>query len=336
MKSVVVTTINPPTEAVLAIAEGAQQHGWRFVIIGDRKSPPGYAVAGGDYLDLAAQAATALAFAQAVPAGHYARKNVGYLIAIEARSELILETDDDNIPRDGFWRERTLSHDVPVIEGDQWVNIYRAFSSALIWPRGLPLDQVAIAGSALRAVPSRAIDCPIQQGLADGDPDVDAIYRLLLPLPISFDKEPPLAIAGRASCPFNSQNTSWYPQAYPLLYLPFHCSFRMTDIWRSFVAQCIAQAHGWGILFHDATMFQQRNEHDLMKDFADEVVGYLNNAAIMRRLRDLPLSGRPAAMLDDLVLCYEELIRLDVVGSAERALISAWRTDIERVGSWIV
>ena len=29
-------------------------------------------------------------------------------------------------------------------------------------------------------------DCPIQQGLADRNPDVDAIYRLILPLPFSF------------------------------------------------------------------------------------------------------------------------------------------------------
>ena len=55
---------------------------------------------------------------------------------------------------------------------------------------------------------------------------------------------------------------------YPLLYLPAYCSFRMTDIWRSFVAQRIAWENGWRLLFHGPTMEQERNVHDLMKDFA--------------------------------------------------------------------
>ena len=55
-------------------------------------------------------------------------------------------------------------------------------------------------------------------------------------------------------CPFNSQNTAWWRDAVPLLYLPAYCSFRMTDIWRSFVAQRIAWENGWRLLFHEPTI----------------------------------------------------------------------------------
>src|SRR5438270_335676 len=79
----------------------------------------------------------------------------------------------------------------------------------------------------------KEIYCPIQQGLADENPDVDAIYRLAFPLPLTFRTDRRIALGGSAWCPFNSQNTTWTREAFPLLYLPSYCSFRMTDIWRS-------------------------------------------------------------------------------------------------------
>src|ERR1700691_4694073 len=96
----------------------------------------------------------------------------------------------------------------------------------------------------------------------------------------------PIALLG-ACCPFNSQNTTWFKEAFPLLYLPYYCSFRMTDIWRSFVAQRIAWTCGWPVLFHQSTMRQERNDHNLMNDFRDEISGYNNNALICNSLKEL-------------------------------------------------
>ena len=141
--------------------------------------------------------------------------------------------------------------------------------------------------------PLQKILAPIQQGLADLNPDVDAIYRLTQPLPVSFQKEPKRIALGHGSiCPFNSQNTTWFREAFPLMYLPSYCSFRMTDIWRSFVAQRIAWTCGWNILFHEATVWQERNEHAIIKDFKDEISGYCNNREIMDRLMQLDLKER--------------------------------------------
>jgi len=105
----------------------------------------------------------------------------------------------------------------------------------------------------------------------------------------------------------------------------------MTDIWRSFVVQRILHESGKGILFHEATVWQDRNEHDLMKDFADEVVGYLNNRRIRDRLLALPISGKPEHGGEDLERCYGELIQMDLVGAEERSLIHAWRNDLEEI-----
>jgi hypothetical protein len=173
--------------------------------------------------------------------------------------------------------------------------------------------------------------CPIQQGLADGNPDVDAIYRMVFPLPLQFDRIGALALSSGSWCPFNSQNTTWFPEAFALLYLPAFCSYRMTDIWRSFVAQRIAWENDWSILFHNATVQQQRNDHDLMRDFADEVPGYLHNRRIAEVLGSLTLRRGPLAIPENLLRCYEALMRMDLVGKEEIALVEAWNDDIRKL-----
>jgi hypothetical protein len=177
-------------------------------------------------------------------------------------------------------------------------------------------------------LPEEDVDCPIQQGLADGNPDVDAIYRMILPLPISFRTQRQVALTQGVWSPFNSQNTTWLPKAYPLLYLPSYCSFRMTDIWRSLVAQRIAWENRWSVLYRSADVTQERNEHDLMKDFADEVPGYLYNRTIGERLMQLDLEAGTENIGENLISCYEELIRMAVVSAEEMNLVKAWIRDI--------
>lgn len=330
--AVVVTTINHPTHAVNEIMAGASRLSARFHIVGDTKSPADFTLPGADYLDIDAQIATGFRFAALCPTRHYARKNIGYLDAIRAGATVIIETDDDNIPRDGFWAPRTRRVDAPLVADAGWCNVYRYFSDAPIWPRGLPLNEVQAPVPPLPSAVTTGIDCPIQQGLADENPDVDAIYRLVLPLPQSF-RDGEVALGKGVWCPFNSQNTTFWKPAFPLLYLPYHCSFRMTDIWRSFVAQRIGWENGWSLLFHGATVYQERNEHDLMRDFADEVPGYLHNERIRRTLEDLDLGAGEAAIPDNLMRCYRALIALDLVGKDEEPLLAAWLEDLAQLAA---
>ena len=202
------------------------------------------------------------------------------------------------------------------------MNVYRYFTRTHVWPRGFPVDLAA------SPVPdtsgTRKGHFPIQQGLADGNPDVDAIFRMVLPGPdIRFDNGK-IALESGTWCPFNSQNTTWFREAFPLMYLPSYCSFRMTDIWRSFVAQRIAWTCGWEILFHGPTVYQERNVHNLMNDFADEVPGYLNNGLIAQKLAALDLPQGTQNITDNLIRCYELLISMGVVGEEERELVREW------------
>jgi hypothetical protein len=331
--ALVVTSINPPNAILRALAEGAVKAGVDFILAGDTKSPADFALDGCVFLDLAAQCATGLASAAACPTRHYARKNIGYLAAIQRGARLIIETDDDNWPAADFFASRSSVERVRGVIGAGWANVYRYFSEATIWPRGLPLDAVHAPLPVYDTLPMDERLCPIQQGLADENPDVDAIYRLILPLPQSFRRDRRVAIGADTWCPFNSQNTTWWPEAFPLLYLPAHCSFRMTDIWRSLVAQRIAAENGWWILFHGPTVRQERNEHSLMRDFADEVPGYLHNRAIVTALAAVSLRAGREHLGENLRSCYEALVALGVVPYAELALVDAWLSDLRALGA---
>jgi hypothetical protein len=329
--AVVVTTINRPTPAVLALNSGSAALDARFVVIGDSKSPPDFTLEGAHYLDLAAQRETGFRFAAICPERHYARKNIGYLVAAAAGATVIIETDDDNLPEDGFWAPRERMVRAPLVTEPGWCNVYSYFSDEMIWPRGLPLDRVKAVPPPLGAPGGALLDCPIQQGLAQDNPDVDALYRLLLKLPVRF-RDGRVVLGKGVWCPFNSQNTTTWQEAFPLLYLPYHCSFRMTDIWRSFIAQRIGWENGWNVLFHDATVVQDRNEHDLMRDFAEEVPGYLHNERIRRLLEDLPLDGGTHALGDNLRRCYRALIEAELIGVEEEPLLDAWLHDLAQLG----
>jgi hypothetical protein len=327
--TLVVTTIQQPNDVMIALATGAVKSGWSFVVIGDKKGPSAFNLPEVNFYDLQRQATLDFSYAKFCPVGHYARKNIGYLIAMASGADVIVETDDDNFPLEEFFAPRERNSSAQASNGEGWINIYRYFHKSNIWPRGFPLRYIHAPTSSLTT--PELISAPIQQGLADQNPDVDAIYRLVAELPVNFDTASNIVLNEGQYCPYNSQNTTTFKEAFPLLYLPAHCSFRMTDIWRSLVAVRICHAFGWKVLYHRPTVYQKRNDHDLMRDFADEIDGYLYNEAIVALLKGLNLSKSMGAIIDNLRVCYNALTREGYVGPGEMDLLEAWLQDIKSI-----
>ncbi len=325
-KFIIITTINYPTEGVKKIATTCQD--WNILIIGDKKTPSNWNWEGIEFLSVQAQIILDSAFAQACPFNHYARKNIGYLQAIQSGAKIIAETDDDNIPYDGFLNVVDRYVEGQLVQKSGWENVYTHFIDTKIWPRGFPLEYINQSlknKSSLGKIST--FDCPIQQYLADGDPDVDAVYRLTTQAETKFRSNTVILSEG-TFCPFNSQNTIFWPEAYPLLYLPSFVSFRMTDIWRSFVAQICLYKLGKSIAFCEATVFQERNAHSLIGDFKDEVSGYLNNVKIVELLSELPLSDSPDRVGENLRMCYEKLVKVEIISPQELNLVDLWLKDL--------
>jgi hypothetical protein len=328
--AVVITSIAGDTHAVLKqYAKECAEHEAAFIVVGDTKSPIEFNLPGCDFYSLSRQTSLDFSMVPLLPERHYARKNLGYLIAIKNGIDIIVETDDDNIPLPEFWSPRAKRAHAQSIADCGWVNVYSYFSRHPIWPRGFSLEHIRRVSPQLGAL--KEVHAPVQQGLADDNPDVDAIYRLTQPLPLRFERRDNVGLQPRAVCPFNSQNTTWFAEAFPLLYLPSYCSFRMTDIWRSFVAQRIMWEYNWTLLFHNSTVRQERNDHSLIADFQDEISGYLNNDKIMNALASLKLPGGVQSINDHLLICYEELVALGFIDAKELPLLATWISDLEQI-----
>ncbi len=329
--AIVITSVSAPNISLQSIADGALKHHCDLIVVGDVSSPPDFEMAGCRFFDLKQQRQTCLHFSEHCPMYSYARKNIGYLMAMGSGAEIIIDMDDDCIPCESFWNDRKRRCTVPFVKDAGWVNVYHYFTEEFIWPRGFPLRKVRCSPPLLESFSVMERDCVIQQCLVNNDPDVDAIYRLLHPLPMDFTQGNSLALGRGAWCPFNSQNTTWWKDAFPLLYLPISCSFRMTDIWRSFVAQRIAWENGWSVGFHGPTVRQERNSHNIMDDFAKEVPGYLHNEEICETLSNLPVKGGYENLLDDMLLCYRAFLKKGWVEKAELDMLQAWFFDLENV-----
>jgi hypothetical protein len=110
--------------------------------------------------------------------GYGRRKNLGYLWAIQHGAQEVYETDDDN---------ELITADLPTFDGLETyvynvtnqtvVNPYAYFGYPEIWPRGYPLDQIRASQHSVEHFSRVASKPLILQGLADKDPDVDAIFR---------------------------------------------------------------------------------------------------------------------------------------------------------------
>lgn len=328
----VITTIQQPTESVRRLLSRLRENNASLIVIGDKKGPASYNVAGAEFFNIEAQLELEFVLASKLPTGHYTRKNLGYLIAMKRGAQCIYETDDDNAPQANWAARKEIIEAVPVKESS-WVNVYRLFSSQLIWPRGFPLDALA---ASFKQAPAMAdepvtVSAPVQQGLANNSPDVDAIWRLVMDAPFDFQDGASAYLPRGAWCPFNSQSTWWFPAAYKLLYLPSYCSFRMTDIWRSFIAQrCLWELNA-GIVFHAPEVMQERNQHDLMRDFNDEISGYTGNRKLAEILEALPLLKGADSIGDNLLACYKALVEAGFFPKDELDLVGGWLNDCEKL-----
>ena len=317
---IVITTIFPPTTAVRTYAS---MKGWSLVVVGDKKTPDPWFCDRAEYLSANAQSALAFELSRALPWNHYCRKMLGYLLAARRGAGIIVDTDDDNTPKSN-WGFPGFDGEFEIVTGRGFVNIYRYFTSQHVWPRGLPLHE--ITKSEPKSGDSAVARIGVWQMLADGDPDVDALYRLAIGRDVWFQERAPVVLDSGMWCPFNSQNTAFRKELFPLLYLPSTVSFRFTDILRGWVAQPIMWQYNFRLGFGMATVVQDRNSHDLLRDFESELPMYLMPTETFESLQMAAARGKNVR--ESLRECYEELLRLKIVRKEELETLELWLNDL--------
>lgn len=324
----VITTIFKPSEPVQRFAEICNG---KLIVVGDKKTPEEWALKGAIFLSAPAQQQSSYALAGFLPWNHYARKNLGYLHAMKMGADVIADTDDDNLPKAG-WSSPGFTGTFSMTPQDRgFINIYKSFSKKHIWPRGFPLDRILDERSIVsdEQLTAKNIEVGVWQGLVDEDPDVDAIYRLVDGTVTIFDAREPIVLAKGSVCPFNSQNTVFRKELFPLLYLPVSVSFRFTDILRSIIAQPIMWTKGYHLGFTSATAVQKRNPHNYLKDFESEIPCFLHTG---KAFEEILKNTRPQySLTDNLRAAYEALYKVNIVQEQELDGVSAWINDIGNI-----
>tara|TARA_B110000908_G_C10254615_1_gene454515 strand:+ start:1493 stop:2497 length:1005 start_codon:yes stop_codon:yes gene_type:complete len=266
-------------------------------------------------------------FSKLLPFNHYCRKNLGYLYAINNNANLIFDTDDDNYPLSNFNSWNKIIDKSQTIINPKFPNVMSLFTKKNIWPRGYPLELIKKKQpiKLQNSTVNERKRIGIIQSLAQGDPDVDAIYRLTNENyndEIMFDKNKSFILQTKIYTQGNTQATLWVDKdIFHLLYIPCTVSFRFCDILKMYIAQKCIWEYNKLFCYISPIVMQDRNDHNFMDDFKSEFSMYISVLNIINNIfENIKLNGNK----NDLFIIYEKLYENNIVKELELKLIREW------------
>lgn len=290
-KIIVTTTINSPTKAIL---EFAKKKDWDMIIVGDMKTP------NEEYYTLCNKFDNVSYFDTDYQLGHYPelsyligwnciqRRNIGFIEAYKRYADIIATVDDDNIPYDSWGKNILIDKKIDYVSlittntgnCDDPLYINAITEKSVSWHRGFPISRI-LNRKREYSIKQNDTIFDVQADFWDGEPDIDAICRLS-GLVKTFDFKSCPFICKNYS-PFNSQNTFISRKAIKD-YFMFPKIGRMDDIWASYYME----AKGHKAIYNIATVFQERNDHDIVNDLENELIGYKNTEKLLEALTKDP------------------------------------------------
>ena len=207
------------------------------------------------------------------------RRNFAILEAYNRGAEIVALIDDDNIPLNNWFKN---IHVNKILKCKEIITNKRIFDPVgytnhnNLWHRGMPLELVN--GRSYKTKKKTLIRPDIQANFWNGDPDIDAVCRMLFKPECKF-KNNYFPFFSKKISPFNSQNTLLSRKVIEDYFLFPHIG-RMDDIWASFYVT----AKKYKVVYGEPTVYQQRNVHNLIKDFKDEYIGYTNSLNLVESL----------------------------------------------------
>jgi hypothetical protein len=284
---IVTTTINPPTHALMLFINHAKLNNGKLFIVGDKRTPHyeyeeltkkyDHVV----YLHPDFQEHKYKGLSDTIGWNSIQRRNIGFIEAWhDTKATIIATVDDDNIPYSNWGQNVCLSE-------RREVEIYETQNTCFeplsvtnnddLWHRGFPVEEIPNRKN--NAYKGRKwVSSPVQADLWDGDPDIDAMCRIPNKPCVKFDTSMPYM--SDTMSPFNSQNT-FISRNFISNYCVFPHIGRMDDIWGSYVFQYLTNKSP---VYAPASVYQDRNEHDLINDLENEVIGYRNTHRLVQNI----------------------------------------------------
>ncbi|CAG2207074.1 unnamed protein product [Mytilus edulis] len=290
-KWAVVTTIFETSKAVRHIANYSD---WCIIVVANIQTPnkhdylKNFPTERGrmKYLSVLEQSILYPLLSDVIPPNHFARKNIGYMYAIHHKAKFIWDFDDDNIG---------------IVDIEHLVN----------------KDEKTHPTDCYIEDRSNTIQVGVIQSLANNQPDVDAIYRLTQNGPFNLStKNSGQILCTNKYAPFNAQATLWISPAFLYMGLPNSVNERVSDIWRSYIAQYFLHKVNVSVAFTKPYVTRESNYHKLTTDYDDETVLYDKSYQLVQFLLN--------TISDDLSELYEKLYKRNFIEISDIQFIKAW------------
>lgn len=333
--TVITTTINVPS--VLEVYAGLHDD-VSIVVAGDRKTPHDdvrRAFADYDrfsYLSPDDQLSRHYKCSDLIGWNTIQRRNIALLEAIRQQPDVVVTIDDDNFPvNNSYFRdvEDIFGQPFSGLAGqthEGFFDIGQIFDPPF-FHRGFPYD-VREQKSELSLTPVHNIPVGVAEGLWLGDPDIDAVTRLVnRPL---VKQVSDIARSGVIARPgswtvFNTQNTAFLAELAPLM-MVWPGVGRYDDIWASYAAQRVMRDTDWAIHFGAPLVWQERNPQNIVKNLRDEIYGMELTPRFLHDLDQMELSG--SSHLERLKSLFANLRPLGYVPNQTLDVGDAWCEDV--------
>jgi hypothetical protein len=331
--ALITTTINVPRN--LALWRDQLGDGAVFIVAGDKKSPHEdieylLSLLPGDNRYLRPEAQEGWEVSEVIGWNCIQRRNIALLEAIALNPDVIVTVDDDNWP--GGWTTEYLStlgeNQTLFLTATQngWYNVGAMLRPAVVH-RGFPQEYRNTRPIVEGSMFSGRIG--VHAGLWLGDPDIDAIERMV--------KDPFVtSILGDATLdlgtwsPFNSQSTAYLGKLAPLMFC-FPGVGRMDDIWASYLARRVMDHLWYYAHYGHPHVRQDRNEHNLVRDVEAELLGYEFTLEVAEVLRQVRLENTDG-VFESMVKCHDAMAAnlSHILPEQTLSSLTAWQNDVRR------
>lgn len=209
-----------------------------------------------------------------------------------------------------------------------------------IWPRGFPLELVKDISTTGLHQEIRHSEIPFSsiaviQAVCNDDPDLDAVYRLTRPLPITFENNPTTRTAlmapENAYVSYNAQATVHMYDAFWALFLPFTVPGRVTDIWRAYFSQRLFRDLGLAVVYTPPLVRHARSAHNYVADMQAESNLYLKTRALLIFL-DSWNDDDSKTVPDRVENLFIQLYERDYIGLEDVLAMQKWLLALQAVG----
>ena len=269
------TTINPPTKALKLFAKNKN---CKLIVALDKKSKR-FNLKNSVVLSTKYQEKKWPKLSKLIGWNCIQRRNFAILEAYNRGAEIIALIDDDNIPYKNWFKNIYVDKKInckEILTNKKIFDPVGYTNHSNLWHRGLPLELVN--NRKYKIGKKNLIRPDIQANFWNGDPDIDAVCRMIFKPECNFKKSL-FPFFSKKISPFNSQNTLISRKVVRDYFLFPHIG-RMDDIWASFYVT----SKNYKVIYNEPTVYQQRNIHNLIKDFKDEYIGYTNSLNLVENL----------------------------------------------------